>query len=290
MGSPAHTVDTGVETNDLRKVEEVLEDYQSFVEGFLEIKDDEVRAKVQDEIAEGLLWPEPWLGLNPSFASVGSIDDLVAEGLLHPDCSGVFRRRERETDPGLALRLHQHQRDAIELARRELSYVLTTGTGSGKSLAYIVPIVDHVLRLGSGRGVQAIIVYPMNALANSQLGELEKFLGKTNPKVTFRRYTGQEDQPTRDVILQNPPDILLTNYVMLELMMTRPHERAVFIDGAREMKFLVLDELHTYRGRQGADVAMLIRRLRDAVGGRPLHCIGTSATIAGPSSTRAQQR
>lgn len=268
----------------------VLEDYQSFVEGFLEIKDDDVRAKVQEEIAEGLLWPEPWLGLNPSFASGGSIDQLVAEGLLHSDCRSIFRRRENDVDPGVALRLHQHQRDAIELARRDLSYVLTTGTGSGKSLAYIVPIVDYVLRHGSGRGVQAIIVYPMNALANSQLGELEKFLGKTNPKVTFRRYTGQEDQPTRDLILATPPDILLTNYVMLELMMTRPHERAVFIDGAKQMKFLVLDELHTYRGRQGADVAMLIRRVRDAVGGRALQCIGTSATIAGPSSSRAQQR
>lgn len=74
------------------------------------------------------------------------------------------------------MRLHRHQADAYAAARRNENYVLTTGTGSGKSLSYIIPIVDYVLRNGSGRGIQAIIVYPMNALANSQYGELKKFL------------------------------------------------------------------------------------------------------------------
>ena len=74
------------------------------------------------------------------------------------------------------LTLHKHQEDAIRTAQKGHNYILTTGTGSGKSLAYIIPIVDFVLRNGSGKGVQAIIVYPMNALANSQRGELEKFL------------------------------------------------------------------------------------------------------------------
>ena len=70
----------------------------------------------------------------------------------------------------------------IKKAKEGKSYVLTTGTGSGKSLAYIVPIVDHVLRNGSGRGIQAIVVYPMNALANSQGEELKKFLEKGYPE------------------------------------------------------------------------------------------------------------
>ncbi len=72
------------------------------------------------------------------------------------------------------------------------------GTGSGKSLSYIVPIVDRVLRHGSGKGVQAIILYPMNALANSQFGELEKFPGEKKQKVTFKRYTGRVDKQTRE--------------------------------------------------------------------------------------------
>ena len=150
--------------------------------------------------------------------------------------------------------------------------MLTTGTGSGKSLSYIVPIVDRVLRARQAGDrqarVRAIIVYPMNALANSQLWELEKYLrngyGPGREPVTFARYTGQESQADRDRIRANPPDILLTNYVMLELMLTRPDDRRSLIRMARGLEFLVFDELHTYRGRQGADVALLIRRVKDA--------------------------
>jgi Lhr-like helicase len=125
----------------------------------------------------------------------------------------------------------------------------------------------------------------MNALANSQLEELKKFLiDRDHPvPVTFARYTGQESTEERERIRHNPPDILLTNFMMLELLMTRQSEldKAV-IENCRGLKFIVLDELHTYRGRQGADVAMLMRRLRARVGDpdHPPICIGTSATMA----------
>jgi hypothetical protein len=101
----------------------------------------------------------------------------------------------------------------------------------------------------------------MNALANSQLGELEKFLGTANQPVSFERYTGQESSEKRASIIANPPDILLTNYVMLELVLTRPRERGL-VKAAKSLQFLVLDELHTYRGRQGADVALLTCLIR----------------------------
>jgi len=270
-------------------LEKVVDDYRSFVSGFLNIRDPQVKEKVETEIENGLLWPEPWLALNPAFESGGSVSDLVADGILHPDTDSIFRVRTEEDSIGHALSFHRHQTDAFTIAARRESYVLTTGTGSGKSMAYIVPIVDRVLREGSGKGVRAIVVYPMNALANSQRGELEKFLGKDRPKVTFGRYTGQETRIEREGILANPPDILLTNYVMLELMLTRPRERKELIASAANLSFLVLDELHTYRGRQGADVAMLIRRLRGAVSVTDLQCIGTSATLAGPGS-RSEQR
>jgi very-short-patch-repair endonuclease len=268
---------------------DVLDDYKSFVRGFLNIHDPEILAKVQNEVDNGLMWPEPWLALNPAFEPGGSVGELVDRGLLHPDSQEIFRSRMSADGPGQEITFHRHQVDALEIAARRESYVLTTGTGSGKSMAYIVPIVDRVLREGSGRGVRAVIVYPMNALANSQRGELEKFLGKDKPKVTFERYTGQESRAERDIILAEPPDILLTNYVMLELMLTRPRERESLIVSAQNLSFLVLDELHTYRGRQGADVAMLIRRLRGAVGATKLQCVGTSATLAGPG-TKAEQR
>ena len=215
---------------------QLIDDYKSFTTSSVTPLDPRIAQYVQDELAEGKQWPEPWLSLNPTFASGGSIDDLVAEGLLHPECSKIFRPKRDETDSGSRpITLHRHQREAIETARSNKSYVLTTGTGSGKSLAYIIPIVDRVLRQEPRQpGVKAIIVYPMNALANSQVLELEKFLrfgyGQGKEPVTFARYTGQEQGEAREAILRNPPDILLTNYVMLELMLTRPEERRKLVD------------------------------------------------------------
>src|SRR5690349_11522704 len=133
----------------------------------------------------------------------------------------------------------------------------------------------------------------MNALANSQENELKKFLqiGYENGKgpVTFARYTGQENDERRQQIIAHPPDILLTNYVMLELLMTRPHEKKL-MEQARGLRFLVLDELHTYRGRQGADVALLMRRVRDRVEAEhALQFVGTSATLASGGTYEEQQ-
>ena len=126
----------------------------------------------------------------------------------------------------------------------------------------------------------------MNALANSQLEELKKFVNQSalpEPlRPTFARYTGQESPEEREQIREAKPDILLTNFMMLELLMTRQNslDQAV-IGNAQGLEFIVLDELHTYRGRQGADVAMLVRRLRDRLcrDHTPI-CIGTSATMA----------
>src|SRR5262249_45474547 len=154
--------------------------------------------------------------LNPTFLPGGTIDDLCSNNTLHPECARIFRIDKSSVDhTGKPLLLHTHQREAILKAKDRKSYVLTSGTGSGKSLAYIVPIVDHVLRNGSGRGIQAIVVYPMNALANSQNEELSKFLEKGYPEgqppVRFARFTGQEKGAERDAIRSNPPDVLLTN-------------------------------------------------------------------------------
>ncbi len=276
---------------DLR--ERLVRDYADYTRSFTNIRDERIRELVDAELHAGLLWPDPMVQLNPAFESGGTIEELVAAGLLHEKCAPIFRRDKTSEDPaGKPFRLHRHQREAIEVARTGANYVLTTGTGSGKSLAYIVPIVDHVLRAGSGNGIQAIVVYPMNALANSQVGELEKFLsiGATGDTglVSFRRYTGQESHDERDEILHNPPNILLTNYVMLELILTRPSDDRI-VKAAQGIRFLVLDELHTYRGRQGADVALLARRVREACNASQLQCVGTSATLAGPGTMDEQR-
>ena len=111
---------------------------------------------------------------------------------------------------------------------------------------------------------------------------------KGSPPVTFRRYTGQESDEERKEIIEARPDILLTNYVMLELVLTRPWDHQL-IDAAKGLRFLVLDELHTYRGRQGADVAMLVRRLRESCEATELLHVGTSATLAGGGTWAEQQ-
>lgn len=284
-----HRPGTHMDVFELRR--RLVEDYERYIRSFISIRDELIRDEVDRSLTGGMLWPEPRIGLNPSFESGGRIDDLVDDGRLHPECSKIFRIKP-DDGPERALTLHRHQVDAIDAARTGSNYVLTTGTGSGKSLAYIVPVVDHVLRNGSRRGIKAIIVYPMNALANSQFGELEKFLTRGysagGEPVTFRRYTGQESDDDRAEIIANPPDILLTNYVMLELILTRVDERPL-VRAAEGLRFLVFDELHTYRGRQGADVALLARRVREACKGHELQVIGTSATMA-TSGTFAEQQ
>jgi ATP-dependent helicase YprA (DUF1998 family)/very-short-patch-repair endonuclease len=273
--------------------EQLVADYADYTRSFLQVRDPRIAERVEAELNAGLLWPEPLVQLNPSYESGGLIDELIEQGLIHPECSRVFRRGKTLEEPGgQAMRLHRHQVEAIEAARRGANYVLTTGTGSGKSLAYMVPIVDSVLR-EPGPGIKAIVVYPMNALANSQENELRKFLqfGFPNQRgpVTFARYTGQEKEETREAIMANPPDILLTNYVMLELLLTRPRERRL-VAAANALRFLVLDELHTYRGRQGADVALLVRRVRQMTGSRRIQYVGTSATLASGGTLQEQRR
>ncbi|MCB1026626.1 MAG: DEAD/DEAH box helicase [Microthrixaceae bacterium] len=268
-----------MEIFDLR--DSLIDDYQSFVRSFLQFRDTRIEQRVDEELQGGKLWPEPRIGLNPSFAPGQTVTELVGNGTLHPTSGEVFRAGKQH-GAGSEMLLHRHQTEAIAAAQRDANYVLTTGTGSGKSLGYIVPIVDHVLREGSGKGIRAIVVYPMNALANSQMEELDKFLKHGfggHPPVTYQRYTGQESRDDKAAIRENPPDILLTNYVMLELILTRVADRRLITD-ATDLRFLVLDELHTYRGRQGADVSFLVRRLREAVGSPRLRCVGTSATMA----------
>jgi ATP-dependent helicase YprA (DUF1998 family)/very-short-patch-repair endonuclease len=271
----------------------LVEDYARYTRSFIKIADERIDKKVADALAAGALWPEPLLQLNPTFLPGGTIDDLVKDGTLDSECSRIFRVEKTATDTvGKTLTLHTHQVEAIRQAKAGKSYVLTSGTGSGKSLTYIVPAVDHVLRRGSGRGIQAIVVYPMNALANSQAEELRKFLEvgypEGQPPVRFARYTGQEKGEEREAIRNNPPDILLTNYMMLELLLTRSEDRAL-VKAAQDLRFLVFDELHTYRGRQGADVALLIRRCRMAFGGRDIICVGTSATMASGGTSEEQK-
>ena len=267
----------------------IVSEYSKFATSFTTIHAEDIRAQVEAIYAEGRFWPEPLLQINPSYKRGTNVESLIAAGALDARTAEIFRA------DGAPLSLYKHQEQAIALASQGESYVVTTGTGSGKSLCFFIPIVSAVLaerRVGAAKRTRAIVIYPMNALANSQLEELDKFVANVDGDrpVTFGRYTGQEDNEERRRIADNPPDILLTNFMMLELLMTRQDEldRKV-IGNCIGLRFLVLDELHTYRGRQGADVALLVRRVRERLAPDKLQCIGTSATMASEGSARNKQ-
>ena len=269
----------------------LISEYSSFSRSFSKVAAQDILSKVEGEYDRGRYWPEPLIQINPNYKRQGTVQQLVQQGVLHAHCADIFRTGKTEGNSA-DLHLYVHQLQALAKAQNRQSYVVTTGTGSGKSLAFFVPIIDRVLKAKAAdpqKRTRAIVIYPMNALANSQLEELDKFLHgfpDDQQPFTVARYTGQESASERQEIANNPPDILLTNFMMLELILTRYEEvdRQV-VEHCQGLEFLVLDELHTYRGRQGADVALLVRRLRERLQADQLVCIGTSATM---SSTGTQ--
>jgi superfamily II DNA/RNA helicase len=267
----------------------LIENYKTYIQSFLNIKDPSILKFVDNEIGNKKLWPEPLVQFNPTFERGRPLTTLVKEGYLNKEIDNIFA----------GFSLYRHQEEAILLGAKGKEFIVTSGTGSGKSLTYMATIFNHVLNQGdlALNKIQAVVVYPMNALINSQFKEIEKFkktfeeeYSKPFP-ITFDQYTGQESDEAKERLRLNPPHILLTNYMMLELVMTRSGRdveiRKNFLEN---IKYLVFDELHTYRGRQGSDVSILIRRIKSAAS-NPIACIGTSATmVSGDATTITEQK
>ena len=254
----------------------------------------------------GAMLKGPILEAASPFRTGASLEDLVADGVL----SGQFRNLDSPALP-LSRSLYEHQVTAIrKLVERKRNVVIATGTGSGKTESFMVPIInslltEHEAGTLSQPGVRALLLYPMNALANDQIKRLRELL-KHSPEITFGRYTGETDHKrqyaierfrkhfygedplpnellSREEMQDHPPHILLTNYAMLEYLLLRPTDSSLFDgDTGKHWKHVVLDEAHTYNGATGIEVAMLLRRVKDRVvrsePGR-LQCIATSATL-----------
>ena len=259
---------------------------------------------VGDKLARGtLIFKGPYIELNRRFQAGDSFPQLISEGIVHQDTSKYFTADPKEKSSPV-VELYRHQSEAVRNIASGNNTVIATGTGSGKSFCFGIPIISECLRLKdqSVKGVKAIIVYPMNALANSQYDEFAARLEGSGLKIAL--YTGDtknsrkealasyfatmgRPEPydsellSREEIKATPPDILLTNYVMLEYILTRFEDKEIFpAENMGVLRFLVLDEVHTYTGKKGADVAYLIRRLKQHTGtAGDLRCIGTSATV-----------
>jgi DEAD/DEAH box helicase domain-containing protein len=203
---------------------------------------------------------------------------------------------------------YRHQQRAFERldARAGLNSLVATGTGSGKTECFLYPILDHCYRNRGRKGIKAIVIYPMNALATDQAKRFAQAI-YGNPElrsyVTAGLYLGGQDLEAVPVMTENqaitdrdsmrkaPPDILLTNYKMLDYLLVRSADLPLWGDnGPETLRYLVVDEMHTFDGAQGADLACLIRRVKERVKAQrgQLVCVGTSATLGdgGPDMAR----
>ena len=272
----------------LQLYDKLKANYKEYISSFVQIKDMRIAEVVEKGLKEDKLWPKPLVQFNPSFDQGISVKEMIEAGLpIHPDLGFFF-----------ANAFYKHQQQAIELGCRGVEFIVTSGTGSGKSRTFMATIFNHILlhEKECTNKTVAIIVYPMNALINSQWEELSRYKqsfesnsGRPCP-FTFGKYTGQERDEERKVIQNTPPNIILTNYMMLELLMTRAGDeeklRNCFLENLR---FLVFDELHTYRGMQGSDVSFLIRRIKAQAKGSVL-CFGTSATMVADENLAYDKR
>ncbi len=180
--------------------ERLIGDYRDFTPSFIHPSAPDIRAFLDQEYSGGRYWPSPLIQINPSYVTEGTVESLAEQGVLHPQTAEIFRFGKSQKSAGVAARLYKHQRQAINRCLRGEPYVLTNGTGSGKSLAYFIPVVDAIIKAKATDNrprVRAILIYPMNALANSQREKLEKFLSDLpadRAPVSYARYTGQKSR------------------------------------------------------------------------------------------------
>jgi ATP-dependent helicase YprA (DUF1998 family) len=297
----------------LHAAQRIKDSYKRYLKTLLAPSDPLMASAFEQEIdASQLLTKGPLLELTPPYALGASPRDLIEDKTLHP----TFEQLNSNAIP-MDRRLYVHQEEAIRKLVAGRNLVVSTGTGSGKTESFLLPILNSLLaehaKARLGPGVRALLLYPMNALANDQLKRLREALSVC-PEITFGRYTGETLESARDAesdfvaanpgaarlpnellsreeMRQTPPHLLLTNYAMLEYLLLRPADIELF-DGAHsgQWRFIVLDEAHVYDGAQGSEVALLLRRLRQRVTrGGELQCIATSASLEGSSPERGPE-
>ena len=288
---------------------EIKASYIDYITTTFDLADPDYAQALRSELQrEGMVAKGPYLDIGGSYETGAALSRLMEEGKASPLFSALEPVPEKDRELKLNRPLYSHQERALALASAGENLVVTTGTGSGKTESFLLPILEHLLREEEqgelGPGVRAIIIYPMNALANDQMKRMRALL-KGHPAITFGLYNGNTEHIqtraleayrrtlqadpwpneiiSREAMQAAPPHILITNYSMLEYMMLRPKDDAVF-RGAK-LRYIVLDEAHIYKGATGMETSLLMRRLRARIS-QPdsVQYILTSATLGGPEA------
>lgn len=299
--------------NPITAAENIKDEFIGYISTLFHISDRNYARQFIEALKEdGAVSKGPYLDISDSYKTGKSLEDMIEEG----EASPLFRGLEGNIPDGekeiqVYRMLYLHQERALRKTNKGKNLIVTTGTGSGKTECFMIPIINHLLREAEegtlSSGVRAILIYPMNALANDQMKRLRNLL-KNYPDITFGVYNSSTKQNEQDGIaeygkiykdtngyplkpLKNeiisrehmqamPPHILVTNYAMLEYMMLRPKDDLVF-SGAK-LRFLVLDEAHIYRGTTGMETSLLLKRLKARISNpaNVLHIL-TSATLGG---------
>lgn len=289
---------------------DIVDNYIGYLKTTFAFSDPNINHQLNDLLNEkNKFYKGPFLEATPAFSTSKSIKDLIIEGVLSKE---FLKLNSPDLDIERPLYLHQEKaiRKIVVLNR---NIIVATGTGSGKTESFLIPILNHLFeekeRGTLNPGVRALLLYPMNALANDQLKRMRAVL-RNYKSITFGAYTGEtlENQQaaverfrkvyqgkepldneiiSRENMRKNPPHILITNYAMLEYLLLRPADN-VFFDGeySKYWNFIVLDEAHTYSGAKGIEVSMLIRRLKNRIKAKNLRCIATSATLGDQNNLR----
>lgn len=292
--------------------QEIKTSYIDYITTSFNMADADYATKLRRALQEeGMVAKGPYLDIGGAYATGRTLQELMQAGEASPLFSKLEPIPEKERELKLERPLYLHQERALLKASHGENLVVTTGTGSGKTESFLLPILNHILtEIENGTlasGVRAIIIYPMNALANDQIKRLRALL-KNYPAIRFGIYNGNtrhrhadalddylnthkdaegngvrplpNEIISREEMQEEPPHILITNYSMLEYMMLRPKDDKVF-SGAK-LKYIVLDEAHIYKGATGMETGLLMRRLRARISEpESVQYILTSATLGG---------
>lgn len=292
--------------NAIEKSDFINKKYKEYIRSSFRFNVERVQKEFEKQLDKELLFKGPYVDLSLPFERGKTIKELVDEGVL---CNSFLQLE----DININRPLYKHQEESINIIGSGRSAVITTGTGSGKTECFLFPILNDLLKDAEGgnqeKGIRALFLYPMNALVNDQIDRVRRMLVNC-PQITYGFFTGdtpekekkgyreelsneigfdipEHELVTREEIRENPPQLLFTNYSMLEYLMIRPNDYSIFTpERLKNWKYVVMDEAHTYYGSLGIEVSLLMRRVTGLAERKPRFIL-TSATLGEKGESEA---